>query len=230
MTLASDEAGLRLKRSGIVAIVRGDYAVSELLEIGGALLTGSVGVMEVTLTTPGALDSISALRRQFGTELLIGAGTVRTAEHFVSATAAGALFTVGPNFDNAVVARARELDVLHLPGVFTPTEAQTAFVAGCRIVKLFPCDVVGPTHLKALRAPLDDIEFVPTGAIGLDNIADYAREGAMAVGVGGALIPRSGWKASEITSKAKALGKAWRGAVPRPRGSIRNHQESNEKP
>lgn len=220
MIIGSDEVALRVKANGIIAIIRGDYRVSEILEIGDSVLAGSLLVMEVTLNTPGALAAISALRARFGTELLVGAGTVRTVSQFDAAVAAGALFTVAPNVDPAIVARALELGILHMPGVFTPTETQAAFNAGCRIVKLFPCEIVGPAHLKALRAPFDDIEFVPTGGISLDNIAQYARAGAVAAGVGGALIPRSGWSAAQITSRAKALRTAWQAAVTRPEESI----------
>jgi len=209
MRPTSDETAVRVKRNGIIAIVRGGYELSELLRIGNALLAGSLRVIEVTLNTPRALEVISALHKRFGEELLIGAGTVRTAEQFKAAVAAGALFTVAPSFDLATVACAREVDILHMPGVFTATETQTAFAAGCRMLKLFPCETVGPAHLRALRAPFDDVEFVPTGGIDLDNIGLYAHAGAVAVGIGSALIPKSGWSEAEITSRARVLHKAW---------------------
>jgi 2-dehydro-3-deoxyphosphogluconate aldolase / (4S)-4-hydroxy-2-oxoglutarate aldolase len=88
----------------------------------------------------------------------------------------------------ASVARARRAGVPHLPGVFTATEAQAAWAAGCRLVKLFPADALGPGYLRALRAPLDDIGFVPTGGIELGNLNDYVRAGAVALGVGSALV------------------------------------------
>ncbi len=209
MTLASEQVANHIKREGIIVIIRGDYALSDLFRIGEALLAGLLQVIEVTLNTRGALEVISALRQRFGEQMLIGAGTVRTRPQMQTALAAGAQFTVAPNFDPTTAASAQELNVLHLPGVFTPTEAQTAFAAGCRMVKLFPSEIVGPAHLKTLRAPLDDIEFVPTGGIGLNNIADYAQAGAAAVGVGGALIPKTGWTSAEITARAKALKAIW---------------------
>jgi len=167
MTVASEQAADHLKREGIIAILRGDFSLPELCEIGDALLVAPVRVIEVTLNTRGALEAISALRKRFGEQVLIGAGTVRNRVQLNDALAAGAQFTVAPNFDPATAARAQELDMLHLPGVFTPTEAQTAFAAGCRMLKLFPSEIVGAANLKALRAPLHDIEFVPTGGIGL---------------------------------------------------------------
>jgi 2-dehydro-3-deoxyphosphogluconate aldolase / (4S)-4-hydroxy-2-oxoglutarate aldolase len=219
MKLARDEIAARVKRNGIIAIVRGGYELPELLGIGHALLAGSLRVIEVTLNTPRALEVISALRSRFGEELLVGAGTVRTHEQFNAAVAAGALFTVAPSFDPATVACAREVDVLHMPGVFTATETQAAFAAGCRMLKLFPCETVGPAYLRALRAPFDDVEFVPTGGIDLDNIGLYAQAGAVAVGIGSALIPKSGWSEAEITSRSRALQGAWLDLSRRPVGS-----------
>src|SRR5437667_240067 len=124
MTVGSDEVALRLKTNGVIAIIRGDYGVSEILEIGNSLLAGSLEVLEVTLNSPGALLAIAALRERFGAELLVGAGTVRTAPQFAAAVAAGAL------------------------------------------------------------------------------------------------SPRNGWSAAQITSRAKALRTAWQEAVTQPRGSI----------
>ena len=91
---------------------------------------------------------------------------------------------VSPNFDHETVSFTLGKGLLHLPGVFTATEAQTAFAAGCRMLKLFPMETGGPAYLKALRAPLNDIEFVPTGGVSLENIAEYARAGAVATGLG----------------------------------------------
>jgi 2-dehydro-3-deoxyphosphogluconate aldolase/(4S)-4-hydroxy-2-oxoglutarate aldolase len=198
-----------IKERGIIAIVRGDFPLDDLLLLGDTMAHTPVSIIEITLNTTGALAAISALRQRLGERLLVGAGTVRTAGQFEAALTAGAQFTVAPNFDPATVARAQASDLLHLPGVFTPTEAQTAFAAGCRMLKLFPSDLTGAAHLKALRAPLDDIEFVPTGGIGLDNIAAYARAGAAAVGVGSSLLPKSGWTSDAIIDQAKALHTAW---------------------
>jgi 2-dehydro-3-deoxyphosphogluconate aldolase/(4S)-4-hydroxy-2-oxoglutarate aldolase len=198
-----------IKERGIIAIVRGDFPLDDLLLLGDTMAQTPASIVEITLNTTGALAAMSALRQRLGERLLVGAGTVRTAAQFEAALAAGAQFTVAPNFDPATVARAQASDLLHLPGVFTPTEAQTAFAAGFRMLKLFPSDLTGAAHLKALRAPLDDIEFVPTGGIGLDNIAAYARAGAAAVGVGSSLLPKSGWTPTAIIDQAKALHTAW---------------------
>ncbi|HXF60320.1 MAG TPA: bifunctional 4-hydroxy-2-oxoglutarate aldolase/2-dehydro-3-deoxy-phosphogluconate aldolase [Caldilineaceae bacterium] len=199
-------------REGLIAIVRGNFPAQKLIEIGDALLAAPVLVMEVTLNTTGALEGITLLRERFGDKMLVGAGTVRTAAQFDDALAAGAQFTVAPNLDLATVERAQAQDVLHLPGVFTPTEAQTAYVAGCKLVKLFPSEIVGPRYLKAIRAPLDDIQFIPTGGITPENVGDYIRAGAAAVGLGSALITGPEQPAADLIRRARAIRAAWKEA------------------
>lgn len=200
----------RIRQEGIVAIVRGNFRIDEILEIGDALLAAPLTVMEVTLNTPSALDSIGQLRRRYGENMLIGAGTVRTSAQARQALDAGAQFLVAPNLDLESARLALLRDTLLLPGIFTATEAQTALNAGCAMVKLFPN--LGPDYLKALRAPLDDIEFVPTGGVGLQNIGEYARAGAAAVGVGSSLVPSRPIPMAELITRARALRTAWMAA------------------
>lgn len=207
-TEPASEIARRIKEIGIVAIIRGSFTMEEMVEIGDALLAAPVLTMEITLNTPSALAAISDLRARYGENMVVGAGTVRTVEQFNAALDAGAQFTVAPNLDMPTVARAMERDVLHLPGVFTATEVQMAFAAGCKTVKLFPSDAVGPGYMKALRAPLNDVEFVPTGGIDVNNIRDYAAAGAVAVGLGSSLIPKK-WSQAEIITRCRALRTEW---------------------
>ena len=207
------EATIQFVRDeGLIAIVRGNFPAQKILEIGDALLASPVLVMEVTLNTPGALDVIGLLRARFGDRtgghMCIGAGTVRTAAQFKDALAAGAQFTVAPNLDLATVESALAADLLHLPGVFTPTEVQTAFAAGCRMVKLFPADI-GPAYLKAIRAPLDDVLFVPTGGVTPDNVGDYIRAGAAAVALGSALVTGPNQPMDDLITRARTIRAAW---------------------
>ena len=199
----------RVQNDGIVAIVRGDFPAQKILEIGDALLAAPVLIMEVTLNTPGALDLIRMLRARFGENMYIGAGTVRTVDQFNAAVAAGAQFTVAPGLNPAVVTQARKADILHIPGVYTATEAETASAAGSRLLKLFPANIGGPAYLKALRAPLDDIQFVPTGGIGPDNAAAWARAGAAALGVGSSLVTGPHQPMADLIQRARALRQAW---------------------
>jgi 2-dehydro-3-deoxyphosphogluconate aldolase / (4S)-4-hydroxy-2-oxoglutarate aldolase len=197
---------------GLVAIVRGNFPTAKLIGIGDALLASPVLVVEVTLNTPGALEGITLLRERFGDKMLIGAGTVRTVDQFQDAIAAGAQFTVSPNLDIPTVEASLAADILHLPGVFTPTEAQQAYVAGCKVVKLFPSEIVGPRYLKAIRAPLDDIQFIPTGGITPDNVGEYIRAGAAAVGLGSALITGPDQPVDDLIKRARAIRAAWKEA------------------
>lgn len=198
--------------NGLVAIVRGNFPAQKVLEIGDALLASPVLVMEVTLNTTGALEVITMLRERFGDKMLVGAGTVRTVQQFRDSVAAGAQFTVSPNLDMATVDASLAADILHLPGVFTPTEAQQAYIAGCKIVKLFPSEAVGPRYLKAIRAPLDDIQFIPTGGITPDNVGEYIRAGAAAVGLGSALITGPDQPMDDLIKRARAIRNAWKEA------------------
>lgn len=202
-----------VRKTGLVAIIRGKFSQQQVLDIGQVLLDNGVPVMEVTLNTTSALQSITQLREQFGDQLVVGAGTVRTAAQFAQALDAGAQFTVAPNLDLETVRAALQNDILHLPGVFTPTEAQNAYVAGCKIVKLFPSDVMGPRYIKALRAPLDDIGIVPTGGISADNIADYIKVGIVAAGIGSALVTGPDQDLDDLAQRAQALRNAWDAAV-----------------
>ena len=204
------ETAERVKEAGIIAIMRGAFPLEKLLEIGGVLVENGVRVLELTLNSTlegsgdGAFGAIAELKRHLGDRALVGAGTVRTLEDVDGALDAGAAFLVSPNLDLGSVARSQERGALHLPGVFTATEAQSAFQAGCALVKLFPADALGPTYLKALRAPLNDVGFVPTGGVDADNIAAYVRAGAVAVGVGSALV-RNDDDLSALGERAGAL-------------------------
>lgn len=204
-----ERASQKIKEGGIIAIIRGDYSVDDILRISTALLAGSVSVMEITLNSPSVFKALPKLRTHFGDELLIGAGTVRTVNSVQQAFDAGAQFLVSPNYDPTSTSLSQKKDLLHLPGIFTATEAQNAFANGCKIVKLFPMEVAGPTYLKALRAPLDDVDFVPTGGISIENIAEYAKAGAIAVGLGSKLVLNREQTSADLTKRAKNLRNAW---------------------
>lgn len=213
MSTHIEAVAARVRATGLVAIVRGNFSREQVINIAQVLLDNGVPVMEVTLNTTSALESISQLRKQFGDHMVVGAGTVRTSTQFDQAIAAGAEFTVAPNLDLDTARVALQNDILHLPGVFTPTEAQSAFVAGCRIVKLFPSDIMGPRYIKAIRAPLDDIGIIPTGGISAENIADYVKAGIVAAGIGSALVTGPTQDLDDLAQRAQALRKAWDAAV-----------------
>ncbi|MDJ0757360.1 MAG: bifunctional 4-hydroxy-2-oxoglutarate aldolase/2-dehydro-3-deoxy-phosphogluconate aldolase [Ardenticatenaceae bacterium] len=198
----------QLYNHGLISIIRGDFTVVELTNIAEALLKGGVRCIEITLNSRHALAGIAACRRAFGDDVLIGAGTVRTAEDVKKAVDAGSLYLIAPCLDLPAVKEAARHQRLLIPGIFTATEAQAAFVAGCRTVKLFPADAFGPKYLRALRAPLDHIDFIPTGGVNSASINDFHQAGAVAFGVGSALVknvPIYNRELTALTARATAL-------------------------
>lgn len=197
--------------SGVVAIIRlrgrePDDAIA------AALLDGGVRAMEVTLPTPGALGAI----RRWSTheDILVGAGTVRTASDAEAAIAAGARFLVTPTTVPEVLAVARAAAVPVACGALTPTEIDLAWRYGAAVVKVFPASAVGGVdYLRAVREPLDDVPLLPTGGVRLADLVPYARAGCVGVGVGGALVAESlvadrRW--DTIAERAGAFAAAWR--------------------
>lgn len=209
----TDHTAEHIRSSRVIAIVRGTFDSRQILSVAQALRDGGVTAMEVTLNSDSALEHIAMLRQEIGHAMLIGAGTVRTPDDVDRAVAAGAQFLISPGFDRASVERSTAMNVLHLPGVFTPSEAMQAAAMGCRLLKLFPCDTLTPDYLKALRAPLNDIEFVPTGGIGARNIAAWKRAGAFAVAVGSSLVSGPTQPLDEITLRCKTMRDAWEAAI-----------------
>ena len=179
----------RVKQSGVVAIMRHTEA-SLAVEAADALLRGGVDVVEVTLNTAGATDMIRQLSAHFGDRMLVGAGTVLTPTAVRQALDAGARFVVAPNTDPKVVALCNQLDVPVVPGAFSPTEVVNAWQIGADLVKVFPVSSVGPRYIRDLRGPLPDIPLVPTGGINVDNVVEYVRAGAVAVGAGSDLVDK----------------------------------------
>lgn len=178
-----------VERHRIVAIFRG--VSGDAADRGAeALLAGGIRVMEVTMNTEGALDSLAKWRKAYGGEAAIGAGTVLDLEMAKAAVASGAQFLISPNLDEDVVRYGTEQGVDVFPGVMTPTEIVRAWKAGARAVKLFPMGSLGLKYLKDIRAPLDSIPIIVTGGVNLDNIADFLRAGAVGVGLGSNLVDK----------------------------------------
>lgn len=192
--------------SGVIAVVRLPESTG-LRGVAAALAAGGVAAVEITLTTPGALEAIAELASQGG-DCVIGAGTVLDETDARNAIAAGARFVVSPTLDRSVVRYCKDRGVTCLPGAFTPTELLEAWRAGAPLVKLFPASALGPRYLREVLAPLPFLRVVPSGGVSLDNAADWIRAGAAAVSVGGALVSGTlvrdqSW--GELTARARAL-------------------------
>ena len=175
----------QLIERGAVAVVR-LASGAQAHDAVRALADGGVSAIEVTLTTPGALELISSLRSHDG--LLVGAGSVLTAEQARRAVEAGARYVVSPVFDSDVIATAHTYDVPVMPGAYTPTEIMKAYSAGADLVKVFPADTLGPSYIKGVHAPMPFLELMPTGGVTPDNVGTWLAAGAVAVGLGGSLV------------------------------------------
>lgn len=179
--------GRELLRTGVVAILRSGDGAHLAVTI-DALVAAGVTCLEITTNTPGAFAAVTATRARYGDTVEVGVGTVRTAEQVRGAVDAGAQFVVSPGTSTAVGEAAHAAGLPWYPGAFTATEAETAWALGAAAVKLFPASLGGPRYLRELRAPLDDVPFVPTGGVALDQIAAFREAGAVAVGLGSPLL------------------------------------------
>ncbi len=196
----------RIRGVGILPVVRAQ-SPDEALQAVEAIRAGGIPILEITMTVPGAVRIIRDLARRIGDQALIGAGTVIDAESARECVDAGAKFVVSPALDVPTIEACRMMDVPVFPGAMTPTEILTAWKAGATAVKVFPANAVGgPAFLKSVKAPLPQIELIPTGGVSLKTIADFIAAGALAVGVGADLVDvaavRRGDTAS-ITAKAR---------------------------
>lgn len=175
--------------NGIIAIIRGDSGVDELVRVVEALAVGGLNCIEVTMNTPGALDCIAKASEKFqGSEVLMGVGTVLDAETCRMAILAGAQYVVSPIVSRPVIEMAHRYGKPVLPGALTPTEIHGAWEMGGDLIKVFPNILGGLSYLKAVRGPLEQIPLVPTGGVTVENLADYVKAGAAAIGVGGGVV------------------------------------------
>jgi len=172
---------------GIIAVVRAK-TTEQVLPLAEALVAGGVIAVEITMTTPNAIEAIRQASAKFGSRALIGVGTVLDAQTCRAAIEAGAEFVVSPIMRPEIAQAARAADRPVMLGAYTATEAQLAYEAGADFIKIFPADGVGPHYIKALHAPLPHLRIVPTGGIELHNVAAFLKAGCVALGVGSSLM------------------------------------------
>lgn len=177
----------RLVEGGAVAVLRTEEP-SRLPGLASALLDGGISAIEITMTTPQALDAIRAVRQSMGKRGIVGVGSVTDAQMARKAVGAGAQFVVSPIFREPIVRVAHEEERPAIPGALTPTEVQRAHEAGADLVKVFPASMGGAGYIRSLKAPLPHLDLMPTGGVSLDGAGDWIEAGASVVGVGSALM------------------------------------------
>lgn len=205
----------RILTSGLVPVIRTARA-EDAIALAEAIRQGGAGALEITMTVPGALDVLKTLSQSVAGSVAIGAGTVLDGPTARAAILAGAEFIVTPCLDTDAIAVCRRYGKVVIPGALTPTEILLAWEKGADMVKVFPADLVGgPRYLKAIKAPLPQVELVPTGGVEIDTAAEFIRAGASAVAAGGGLIGRGDTTPeglAELTRKTEAFLKVIREA------------------
>lgn len=194
-----------IEAGGVVAVIRLTDA-SQLRAVAEALGTGGVRAIEVTMTVPRAVELIEELATALPSDFLVGAGTVLDAETARQVILAGARFVVSPVFRIPVMEMCHLYDVAVMPGCFTPTEILSAWESGADVVKVFPATALGPGFFRDVRGPLPQVRLMPTGGVTRDNAGDWIRAGAVAIGVGTALVDRAAvrdGRFSDITAQAR---------------------------
>ena len=201
----------------IIAIVRG-LAPSYLLRLGHALEAGGIGMMEVTYdqrapeTWADTARAIEAVEKEFGDRLLVGAGTVITAEQVALTYNAGGHYLVTPTTQPEIIRMGKALGLGLFPGAFTATEILAAYEAGADAVKVFPAASVGPGYIKAIRGPLSHIPLMAVGGVNEKNAADFLKAGCVGLGVGGNLVNKT-WIENGEWGKITALAGEFRKAT-----------------
>ncbi len=204
--MAKAETLRRIKEVGVVPVLRARKH-EDAIVIAHAVREGGVPILEITMTVPGAIEVIRQLTATFGKQVLIGAGTVLDPETARACILAGAEFIVSPGLKISTIELCHRYAVPVFPGALTPTEVLSAWEAGADAVKVFPCGSLGGAkYLKSLKAPLPQIELIPTGGVSLATATEFLAAGAFALGVGADLIDAdavSPEKLGAITENAK---------------------------
>jgi 2-dehydro-3-deoxyphosphogluconate aldolase / (4S)-4-hydroxy-2-oxoglutarate aldolase len=199
-----DEVIRRIGEVGVVPVVRA-ATVEDANRAVEAISAGGIPIAEITMTVPNAISVIRDVARQYGKNVLLGAGTVTRADQAEACMAAGAEFIVSPGLSLPVLSAVQAAGKLAIPGALTPTELMAARAGGAKLVKIFPCgNVGGAKYLKSLRAPFPDAMLIPTGGVNIANAAEFMAAGAFALGVGAELVNADALRNGDLTKITQA--------------------------
>lgn len=188
----------RIKDKGIVAVVRAENS-EKAFDIVEKCIDGGIDAIELTFSVPFAHHVIEDLAKKYGDDIVLGAGTVLDSETARIALLSGAQYIVSPHFNAEVTKLCNRYRTASMAGVLTITEAVTAMEAGVDVLKLFPGDLSGPRFIKDIKGPLPWVQIMPTGGVDADNVGEWIKAGAVAVGAGSCLTK------GDITANAKAF-------------------------
>ncbi len=205
----------RIQRTGVFAVIRAE-GPEQLVDVARALHAGGCDLIEVAMTTPDAFSVIDRTVARLGDDVLVGVGSVLDAETARGAILSGAEYVVGPITNYDVIDTAHRYGKVAIPGAYTPTEALDAYTAGADMVKIFPASVGGPSYIKAIRAPMPQLPVVPTGGVNIENVGDFIKAGAIAVGAGSALVKKDALKAGNM-EELKNTASAFRTEIEKAR-------------
>lgn len=195
-----------IEELGLVPVVRASSA-DEAMQAIEAIKAGGVNVLEIAMTVPGAVKVIEKVADKYGSDVVVGAGTVLDPETARACLLAGAQFIVSPALNLDTIAMCHRYSAPVMPGALTPTEVITAWSAGADLVKVFPCGAVGgASYIKNLKGPFPQVKMIPTGGVSLKTAADFIKAGASALGVGTDLVDIKAINAGEagvITERAR---------------------------
>jgi 2-dehydro-3-deoxyphosphogluconate aldolase/(4S)-4-hydroxy-2-oxoglutarate aldolase len=202
--IAKDIVLASLRATGVVAVIRTEEPRA-MVSVAKSLAEGGIKFVEITMTVPGAIEIIREATSQLkGTDIYIGPGTVLDAPTARAAILAGAAFVVGPCFDPEIAEMCHTYGVFYAPGAMTPQEIITAWKGGADVVKIFPAENIGgPGYLKTIKEPFPQIELMPTKGVNFDTAAAYIKAGAIAVGVGTAVVSKAQMAAKDFAGIAE---------------------------
>ncbi len=178
-----------IERVGVIAVIRAD-SPDAMIDVCRALVDGGVTACEITMTVPGAIEAIATTSKSLGDECIVGVGTVLDPDTARRAIEAGAEFVVSPALKPGVIDMTHRFDKVAIPGALSPTEVVAAWEGGADVVKIFPANHFGPRYFRDLHGPLPDVRLTPTGGVDLKTTPAWIEAGAVAVGVGSALVRR----------------------------------------
>jgi 2-dehydro-3-deoxyphosphogluconate aldolase/(4S)-4-hydroxy-2-oxoglutarate aldolase len=199
----------KLSTEKVIALIRAD-SPDGLLDCARALAEGGLTSIELTMTTPGAIRMLEKATAELP-DFLFGLGTVLDAETARAGILAGARFIVTPALRPDVITMCKRYSVPVFSGALTPTEVVNAWDCGADAAKIFPAEFFGPAYIKSLKAPLPQVELVPTGGVTAENVGEFIKAGAFATAAGSSLVDAKSFKNRDwaaITAKAQAFVKA----------------------